>query len=326
MSHKRFVLVGLLLLTALVAAFAVADAKKGDRPPATPAQKAFLGVYLQDLNQDTQEALDLDSKEGVLVKDVVEESPADQAGLQEKDVIISLDGQKVESSEELKKAIALHQPGDEVKIVIIRDGKKKSLEVELGYSSETEKEVERELEMSRPEPGDVRTFSFSFPGFNRARMGVQIMDLTEQLGEYFGVEDGKGALIAEVKEDSPAEKAGLKAGDVIVSIGDDKIKNTSDVYEALEDKEKGDQVNVEVKRDKGRQNNTVTVQLEGQPQWHADAWGSKAPKFRKTISPKIKVFSDDDLDESQFKAELKELQKQLKQLKKELEEMREELK
>ena len=326
MSYKKFVLGSLVLVAVIVTAFAVADAKKGDRPPAAPAQKAFLGVYLQDLDQDTQEALDLDSKEGVLIEDVVEESPADQADLQEQDIIISLDGQKVESSEEPKKAIALHQPGYEVKIVIIRNGKKKSLDVELGSSAETGEEVEKELELSLPEPGDLRTFSFSFPGFNRARMGVQIMDLTEQLGEYFGVEDGKGALITEVREDSPAEKAGLKAGDVIVNIGDDEIKNTSDVYQALEDKEKGDQVKVEVKRDKGRQNNTVTVQLEGQPQWHADAWGSKAPQFRKTISPKIKVFSDDDLDASQFKAELKELQKELKQLKKELEEMREELK
>ena len=106
MSYKKFVLGSLVLVAVIVTAFAVADAKKGDRPPAAPAQKAFLGVYLQDLDQDTQEALDLDSKEGVLIEDVVEESPADQADLQEQDIIISLDGQKVESSEELKKAIA----------------------------------------------------------------------------------------------------------------------------------------------------------------------------------------------------------------------------
>lgn len=321
MSFKKITLGSLLLLAALVTAYTLAEAKTGDRPKATTAQKAFLGVYLEDIDQDTQEALNLNSKEGVLVEGVVDDSPAEKAGLQEQDVIISLDGEKVKDSDQLKEAVAKHRPGEEVKVVVIRDGKKNSLEVKLGSSQE----VENEIELSLPEPGDMKTFSFSFPGFNRARLGVQIMDLTKQLGEYFGVGDGKGALITEVMEDSPAEKAGLKAGDIIVKIDRDKIKSTSDVYEALEDKEKGDQVNVEVVRDHGRESLTVTVELEGAPEGHADTWKSMAPQFRKTVPPEIKLFTNHEPDQSELRAEMKELRKQLEELKKDLEEMKKEI-
>ncbi len=311
-----------LLSLALISGFALAKSK--DRPEAAVAQKAFLGVYLQDIDEDTQEALELESGEGVLVEGVVDGSAADKAGLKEQDVIITFDGQEVDDSDQLRGLIAEHQPGDKVKVKVIRSGKEKNLTVALGKSSDLE-----DFEINLPDipgPGDFHTYSFSIPSFNRARMGVSISDLTEQLGSFFGVKEGKGALITEVVEDSPAEKAGLKAGDVIVRIDGDKVNSTSDVYEALEGKEKGDQVNVEVIRDKGSHSLTVTVELEGPQKWHANTWNFQAPKvkMRQQVEPKIKIFTDKMEAQDDLREELNELKKELKELQKELKELKEE--
>lgn len=311
--------VSLLVLTSLALAGSLSEAKTKDLPKAKTAQRAFLGVYLQDIDKDTQEALDLKSRQGVLVEGVVDGSPADKAGLKDQDVILSFEGQKVEDSDQLRELIAEHKPGDEVEVRIIREGDEKTLQLELGKSGDME-----DFDISIPELGDMQSFSFSVPSFNRPRMGVQISDLTEQLGEFFGVKGGKGALITEVMEDSPAEKAGLKAGDVIVRIGDDKIKSTSDVYATLEGKEKGEEVNVEAIRDKGTHSLTVTVELEGPTKMHADTWNFEAPKMRQSIKPQIKVFTDQREEQNDLRANMKELQKQMKELQKQLEELKEE--
>jgi len=319
MKHKRLLLVSLLVLTSLALIGSAAEAKSKELPKAKTAQKAFMGIYLQDIDKDTQEALDLKSSRGVLVEGVVDDSPADKAGLKEQDVILSFEGQKVDDSDQLRELLSGHKPGDEVEVRIIRDGSQKTIQLELGKSGDME-----DFDISIPELGDMQSFSFSVPSFNRPRMGVQISDLTEQLGEFLGVKGGKGALITEVIEESPAEKAGLKAGDVIVRIGDDKIKSSTDVYQALEGKEKGEEVNVEVIRDKGTHSLTVTVKLEGPTQWHADNWNFKAPQMKQSIKPQIKVFTDQMEDRDDLQAEMKELQKQMKELQKQLEEMKEE--
>jgi serine protease Do len=330
MKIKNIVLTSLLVVAVLAMVFTGAEAKKGDTPKAEVAKKTFLGVYLQDLDEDTQEALDLKSDRGALVEGVVDGSPADKAGLKEQDVIVSLGGDKIDDSDQLRAAISDHQPGDEVDLVVLRNGREKSLKIELGSSDDLAEDIERTyqkaFEIEIPEPGDVQTYSFSIPSFNRPRMGVQIAELTEQLGDFFGVKGGKGALITEVVEQSPAQKAGLKAGDVIVRIGDEKIDGTSDVYRALEDRERGDKVNVEVVRNQGRESHTATVELEG-PQkgkMHADTWNFKAPKMRGLQSPDVKVFTDKSFDRDELRQEMKKLRQEMEELKKELQELREE--
>ena len=323
MRINRIVLAALLALFSLTLVASLAWAKSKDRPKPEVAKKAFLGVYLQDIDEDTQEALDLQSAEGVLVEGVADGSAADKAGLKEQDVIISFNGQEVDDSDELQEVIAEHKAGDNVKIKVLRDGEEKVYTAELGKSQDIE-----DFEISIPQPGDLRTFSFTVPSFNRPRMGVQISDLSQQLGDFFGVKNGEGALVTEVIEESPAEKAGLKAGDVIIRIDDEKIKSSADVHEALEGKDKGDKVNVEVVRDKGTHSLTVTVELEGptSPKWHADTWNFQAPKMKmkQQIEPKVKIFSDKMEMQDELREELKELRRELKQMQKELEELKEE--
>jgi membrane-associated protease RseP (regulator of RpoE activity) len=97
---------------------------------------------------------------------------------------------------------------------------------------------------------------------NTATCGMQMTDLNKQLGEYFGAPGGKGVLVEEVEEESEAAKAGFKAGDVILRIGDEKIEDLSDVSDALEDLKEGEKANVEILRKGSRQTLTLTIEEE----------------------------------------------------------------
>jgi hypothetical protein len=114
-----------------------------------------------------------------------------------------------------------------------------------------------------PNGGQMRIFrNFQMP---KAYLGVELQGLTDQLGGYFGVKDGKGALISRVVDGSPADEAGLKAGDVITKIGDEVVEDPSDVTEQISNAEPGDSVNVTYLGDRGHNENTVTVKLAKPP-------------------------------------------------------------
>lgn len=215
---------------------------------AAPAKKrGWLGVTVQELTPSLRDALNLGNRAGLLISQVIEDSPADEAGLREEDVLLEYNGQKVERVKTLTSLVRNTEPGSKVEIRIFRDGKEKTLTVEIG----------------RRKFSDYRVFSFS-PESNvlffggRSRMGVQIHDLNRDLAPYFEVE--RGVLILDVSEDSPAEEAGLKAGDVIVKIDEETVRDVEDLQEILSDYEDGDVVQVEFVR-KGK-TNKVEVELE----------------------------------------------------------------
>lgn len=169
---------------------------------------------------------------GAEVEEVVPESAAFQSGIREKDIIQQVDGQIVETPEELVKQIRAKKPGDEVDIHLLRDGKKQTIKVKLGAA---------------PINTEIRNFRMeSLPGFEglmedvmkrrgqlpilregirerRPRMGVQLEE----------TEDGRGLKVLEVAPDSPAEKAGLKKDDVVRHIGDKEVSSIEDVREAI---------------------------------------------------------------------------------------------
>jgi membrane-associated protease RseP (regulator of RpoE activity) len=167
------------------------------------------------------------------------------------------------------------------------------------------------------------------------------MDLTGQLGDYFGVEKGKGALITEVHKDSPAEKAGLKAGDVIVAVDDEKVVDADDVSELIEDHKPGDTAGVTVVRDKKEV--TIAVEVDeteeesfgyhyGHP--YAPEISMWMPEIKKLVPPRLPHpdeefdFERDDFqgEFDDFKTDMKEFKKDMENLKKEMQELREKLK
>jgi serine protease Do len=286
-------------------------------------KRGWLGVYVQDITKEIKEAMDLKSEIGVLVRDVVEDSPAEEAGIKREDVIQIFDGKKVDDSDELIRLVRRTSPGDKVDVLIVRDGKEKTVSVVLG------KMPRDDLRMLKLIPGSedlkFKPYSYRFSISSGGRIGVKVQDLNEQLGDYFGVKDGQGALITEADQERSAYKAGLRAGDVIVEVDGDKIEDVDDLRDEISARKEGDKVEIKVIRD--RQPKTFTVEVEKSDEWSYDFL--KGLEKLKTLPLPEKLHEPGlFLEEEEFrgqKEELKELKEELKELRKELEELKEEL-
>ena len=308
----------------------------------------YLGVMLKDINTRTAKALDLDDEKGVLISQVVEGSPADEAGLEDGDVIIKFKGKDLENHSALTKAVGASSPGEKVELVVLRDGKKKTIEVELGereekamvfFSDDDEAHFSHDGEnvfVWESKDGDSDKIKIMMDGLDilrggRGFMGVEVDDINEQMGEYFDVKDGEGALISSVTEDSAADEAGLEAGDVIIKIEDENIKSAGDVHKALSGTEPEQKMEILVIR-KGKKK-TIEITLgevpENQMFKQIEMIGGdhnifmKSPKMLHHVLPgekdkDLRVIYDDEDDLKEMRNELEKMKKELKEMKKEL--------
>ncbi|MEN8006467.1 MAG: PDZ domain-containing protein [Candidatus Krumholzibacteriota bacterium] len=319
--------------------------------------KGYLGVMLQDVTPSMAKALQMDEKTGVMISEVVDDSPAAAAGLEDGDVILEFNGQTISDSGDLVKAVRGTNPGDKVKVVVLRGGKNKKLDIEIGkheaknvfFMSEDDaprvKHMDKVIVMS----GDDDDFKWSFKdkagkfNLDRGFMGVHLDDLNEQMGEYFGVDEGNGALVTEVVEDSPAAEAGLKAGDVIVQFGDDDIDSSGALYKAIDDTESGQKTTVKVVR-KGKKM-SLDITLGEMPEdaisKHLQIIGEGDDHFSIHAAPRMMKHFEHfggkhgcdagDVDvrvmrRGEAEGELKEMREELDKMRKELKEIQEELK
>lgn len=287
-------------------------------------KEGWMGVYVQEISKEIKEAMDLKSEEGVLIRDVVEDSPAEKAGIEKRDVILTFGGEKVLDTERFVRMVKRTSPGDELKLLILRDGKEKTLTITIG---ETSGNKLRESEFPGLEPPKGKSQVYKFFTFSGGRIGVKVEDLTEQLGDYFGVKDGEGALITEVDEKGPASKAGLKAGDVVVEVDGKKIEDTGNLIDVISGKEKGDKVEIKVLRNRNSQSFIVEVEereglssvyLKGLKKLEVLPEEFQEPKViwkEKTIRP----------PSGELREELDQLKEQMQQLREELENLKEKL-
>ncbi|MFH1842906.1 MAG: PDZ domain-containing protein, partial [bacterium] len=249
----------------------------------------WLGVTMQDLTRSMARALDLEHGEGVLIQEVVDDSPADEAGLEEGDVILEFDGRPVEDSDDLARYVRRTEPGDNAIIEIFRDGRARTIEVVMGERKENnnvwfysdddkDNQMLQHLDLNDLKGNarvlmkrlgdDCENMHIEMFGGDHGYLGVQLTGLTEQLGEYFGVENGEGALISEVKADSPAAAAGLQAGDVVVEIEDDAVAAPGDVTKYMRGTEEGDEIRLRVLRDRSPRTFRITLaELPDQLTW-----------------------------------------------------------
>lgn len=289
------------------------------------ASRGWLGVYIQDVTTELMEAMDLKSLKGVLINDVIDDSPADEAGLERGDVVIEFNQERIVDAGQFVKLVRKIKPDDVANIVVIRDGEKKTIEVKIG---KRKKEDIYRLTVKPPliKKGKVKIFDFGES--THGKIGATLWDLNEQLGQYFGVEDGEGALIAELDEDGPAYEAGLRAGDVIIEMDGEKIEDKEDVLDVLSDKEEGDEVNILVLR-KGSKQNFVVEVAEGE-EWFSSFYG-QPQDLRVFTSPLpnlelfLKEHKAERFEEEELREELEELREELKDLKKELNKLKEQL-
>jgi serine protease Do len=223
---------------------------------AASADDAYLGVQTQKLNKALMEAFDLDEDAGgVLVNDVIEDSPAANAGLKRGDLITAIDGKTLVTPTALRRLVRSHDSGDKISIDLIRRGEKMSIGVELGeldsdfalgddfdWRSDDGPDVERFMELDDL-PGNPRMLLFSD---SRPQLGVTLHGLDGGLGEYF--KSDKGMLVLSVQEDSPAASAGIEAGDVIVAADGQDVGEMDDIYGVLDEHEAGDKIEISLIR------------------------------------------------------------------------------
>lgn len=182
-------------------------------------ERGWLGVVIQDLSPDLAKELGVKVTEGVLVTEVVPNSPAAKAGLKEKDVIVKVNGKPVRNASELRSQILILKPGTEVELEIIRNGEKKIVKTTI-------EAPKRGILTSKAELQELQDLLEEF--------GIIIADLTPENAKRFGIPSKiKGVLIVEVIPDTPADFVGLHPGMVIEEIFGKKIKNSLEFFETL---------------------------------------------------------------------------------------------
>lgn len=211
----------------------------------------WLGVMIEDMTPRLAKRMDVTTEEGALINDVVENSPAEKAGLKEDDIIIEFNGRPIADSDDLRKAVGKTTPGTTAAVTVMRRKEKITVQAEITKSS------------------TPKTFAYNFTPFTAPRihvstsnelLGLTLMDMSDQLAEYFQAPGGRGVLVEEVQKKSAAAKAGFKAGDVILKVGSDNVYDTDDLRSSLDDAQEGDKINVTILR-KGKQS-SLTLQVE----------------------------------------------------------------
>lgn len=239
---------------------------------------SYLGVDTRDITADRLGDLKLKEEHGVEVTLVDQDAPAGKAGLKEHDVILSINGNQVESVEQLRRMIREIPPGRVVTLGISRDGQSMTLKAQL---------ADRKKTFTVATPGK---FSFAMPAIpaipampampampdldvplsivvvhSSARSGLMVENLTPQLGDFFGAKNGQGVLVRSVEKGSRAEKAGFRAGDVIVKVNGESISDSGDFTHAIHGR-KNNSVSVSIIRDKREQTLSLSLPERNQSQ------------------------------------------------------------
>ena len=282
---RKLSLVMMILALSAVFVSAQRTPRTPPSPPTPPVDRAdawalgslfegsYLGVETKEISKDNFGQYGLREVRGVAVEKVSENSPAERAGLQNGDVIVRFDGAEVTSVRKLSRLISEVAPDHQATLTVVRGGREMEIKVTMGKREFPKFEgagllrefhqvpVMPDMPRVMPPMPPMPPFEFEkdgnvfFFGSNR-QIGISVTSLSDQLGEYFGVPEGKGALISNVRENSPASRAGLKAGDVVVEVDGKEVKNTFDLTRLVNEKKEG-AVNLTVIRNRSRINISV---------------------------------------------------------------------
>jgi len=209
--------------------------------------RGYLGVTVSDLSPDLAQGFGLpEGQKGAVVQQVQPKAPAGKAGLQAGDLVVALNGKAVEGSGQLTRGISAIPPGGKATLSILRDGKKKEIAVTVGTRPDEESLARGEVPGGGEGPGEEAAPE----GKPRdVKLGVKLAPLTPEAAQEMKLEAGeKGVVVAEVVSDSPAERAGLQRGDLILEVNKEKVSRPDQVVAAVSKLKAGQVVVLRVKR------------------------------------------------------------------------------
>jgi serine protease Do len=293
MKRTLMLTLSALLVVSSTTLAATGDQDKNERPRRIAiASSGYLGVEIEEVTREASERLRLREERGALITHVTTDTAAAKAGLQKDDVIVRWNGEAVESARQLTRHLRETPAGRTVKLGVLRHGSEMDVSVTLGDRGDylgrfgimpaapiapaaPLVHAVPAVPLARVAPG--APLARIAPVAPRARyagraataarvyagtgyqLGISLQSMSPQLAEYFGLKDRNGALVTFVHPDSAAARAGVKAGDVILSVGGETVDSPVGVVRALRGKGEG-AVEIRVMRD--RQERTLTVPLE----------------------------------------------------------------
>jgi serine protease Do len=191
--------------------------------------RGWLGVAVQTVTQELAKSFGLKEGKGALVAEVTKGSPAEEAGIEQGDVIIEFDGKEISEMNTLPRIVAETPVGKKVKVVVIRNGAKKELTVKIGELSE-----EKEQEMAAEKGTE--------------NLGMVVSELTPELADHLNAPPGSGVVVTDIESGSPADEAGIRRGDIIKEVNRQPIKSLKVYNQAIKKAVKGDNVLFLIKR------------------------------------------------------------------------------
>jgi hypothetical protein len=216
---------------------------------------AYLGVHIDQITPQTASDLKLNDASGALISYVDQDGPASKAGLKINDVVVGFNGSKVQSAGQLSEMIHAESAGKTVKLTVLRDGQRKDIAVTLGAwpNATAHARSMPPVPYMAFAPPSVKVPDVDVPSFNMlaSRHGVVVESLCPQLADYFGVPNGQGVLVRSVEKGSPAEAAGLRAGDIITKVNNETVRDMADWRRAMH--VRSGKLQVSVVRDKREQ-------------------------------------------------------------------------
>ncbi len=194
--------------------------------------RGWLGVAIQDLTEEIAEYYGIDEKEGVLVTEVFEGDPADKAGIRPKDVIIEVNGTRIDETRELTRIIAGIGVGERAAVKILRDGREKTFRVTI----------------AKREDGRIASRSGVPQSGTEDAIGVQVAEISPEIARRFEISEADGVIITEVSSGSKGAEAGLMVGDVIKEINHQPIDSVSAYREAIDGVDAGEAIHFFIRR------------------------------------------------------------------------------
>lgn len=227
---------------------------------------SYLGVDTRDVTAERLTALQLKEEHGVEITMVDQDAPAGKSGLKEHDVILRVNGTEVESVEQLRRMIHEIPAGRLVTLGVSRNGQALTIKAQLASRKKSfslakgEKEFKFEMPEipALPVMPDIDVPVSIVVVHSSTRSGLMIENLTPQLGDYFGVKNGQGVLVRSVEKGSRAEKAGFRAGDVVVRVNGETVNDAGDFTHAVRSR-KDNKAAIGIVRDKKEQTITLTL-------------------------------------------------------------------